>query len=146
MWCRVFGVSPAEPSPAGLLEHLQGLGLAATGQFAGDGQGWFRAEIQGDGAAPPFILERYLVSEEGIRAELNNWAAWIETTGDGAPQNRLMQHLISTTQLFTLTQPNGAVGALAAAVCRWLARETGGVYQMDEQGFFDAAGGSLLKE
>jgi hypothetical protein len=128
------------------LEHLQGLGLPVQGRFTGDDQGWFRAELLPEGAAVPLALERYLVSEESIRAELNNWAAWVETTGDGPEQTRLMQRVIGTAQLFTLCPAEGSGREFCEAVCRHLARQTDGVYQVDGHGFFDAAGTLLLKE
>jgi hypothetical protein len=149
MWFRVFGTNDAQPQPAALLEHLAAEGLEVTGQFRGDDLGWFRAELAcGPDSLP---LERYLVSEEGIRAELNNWAAWIETCEGNPHQGRLMQHMISTTQLFTLRQPlqpadRALVEKVCVAVCQHLARETAGVYQADARGIFAADGALLLRE
>jgi hypothetical protein len=151
MWYRVFGTSPMELSPAGLLEHLQQLGIAVATNFKGDDDGWFRAELVMELAGDAVLLERYLVSEEGIRGELNNWAAWIESTGDGPMQTQLMQHMIGTQQLFTVRPPENATdpekaSRLCLDVCRYVARETGGVYQVDGQGFFAPGGEWLLKE
>jgi hypothetical protein len=146
MWFRVFGISDTEPAPAAILEHLHGLGFLVSGKFSGDDQGWFRAELA-DQIGRSQALERFLASEEGIRAELNNWAAWIETTGEEAVQGRLMQHMINTRQLFTM-QPGNKEGMeqQCLALCRFLAQATEGVYQVDERGFFDAEGMLLLPE
>jgi hypothetical protein len=146
MWFRVFGTSDTEPAPAALLENLHGLGFLVSGKFSGDDQGWFRAELA-DSKGNILALERFLTSEEGIRAELNNWAAWIETTGEQATQSRLMQHMISTRQLFTM-QPGNTEGMeqQCLALCRFLAQATEGVYQVDERGFFDPEGTLLLPE
>ncbi len=149
IWYRVFGAAPDEPAPAALLEHLQGLDAGLRGRFTGDDQGWLRAELTS--AAGPVEVERYLVSEEGIRAELNNWAAWVETQEGNPHQDRLMRHLIATQQVFTLPQPGGLAGreaaeALCVAVCRFLARATAGVYQVDLRGFFAADGTLLMPE
>ena len=151
MWYRVFGTSPAEPAPTGLLGHLHQLGTAVGANFSGDEDGWFRADLVAEPAGDTVLLERYLVSEEGIRAELNNWAAWVEATGDGLVQERLMRHLIGTQQLFTVRPPDAAadaepVGRLCLDVCRFLVWETEGVYQVDDQGFFEPDGRPLLKE
>jgi hypothetical protein len=146
-WFRVFGTSSGGPQPAALLEHLQGLGFPVTGRFQGDDLGWFRAELSHPEAAAPLALERYLSSEEGIRAELNTWAAWLESTGEGPVQTQLLQHMISTTQVFTLGPIDPGeiadLDGLCLAVCRFLALATAGVYQVDGEGFF-AADGSLL--
>ena len=47
----------------------------------------------------------YLATEEGICAELNTWAAWVEATVGGPVQEGLMLHLISTRQLFVMRDP-----------------------------------------
>jgi hypothetical protein len=143
MWYRVFGTSDTEPSPAGLLEHL---GEGVTGNFRGDDAGWFRAELSIEPGARPLELERFLVSEEDLRGELNTWAAWVEGTGDGPVQIRLMQHLIGTRQLFTIRPVNERATEPCEALCRFLARHTNGVYQVDGQGFFEPDGQLLLEE
>jgi hypothetical protein len=142
---RVFGTSAAEPRPAVLLEQLQALCAGATGHFRGDDQGWFEAELVGD--ATRVGLQRFLATEEGIRGELNTWAAWLETAEDSPHRGRLMQHMIGTAQLFVVEETSGATDEdLCVGVCRFLARETAGVYQVDDQGFFEADGTLLLRE
>jgi hypothetical protein len=149
-WYRVFGTSEEQPEPADLLEHLTSAGLAVTGHFRGDDLGWFRAALAYAEDAAPLKLERFLASEEGIRAQLNTWAAWLETREDNPNHGRLMAHVIQTRQLFTLPLPEDEVGdALAERTCletcRFLADRTDGVYQIDQGGFF-AADGTLLIE
>jgi hypothetical protein len=145
-WFRVFGTSDAQPAPARLLEETRGLGGDVSGRFRGDDLGWFRADLALAGEEAALPVERFLSSEEGIRAELNTWAAWLEETG--RPEAvRLMQHMVSTSQVFTLgpldPDAGAAVESLYVGLCRFLARETAGVYQIDGQGFF-AADGTLL--
>jgi hypothetical protein len=145
-WYRVFGTNSTEPAPAALLEYVQAVEPGTTAAFKGDSEGWFQAEVVCRDAT--VVLERFLASEEGIRAELNNWAAWIETV-EGHPQrDRLMRHMIGTSQLFTLRSPLGEAGmkALCLAACRFLAAATEGVFQVDDEGFFAADGTSLIKE
>jgi hypothetical protein len=151
MWSRVFGTNDVPPEPAALLEHLHGVGLPVHGRFRGDDQGWFDAQLVFDEDSPPLQVERYLATEEGIRADLNSWAAWLETAEDNPHSAELMQHVISTTQLFTLHCPEeeddeGAIEPLRTALCRFLAGATGGVYQVDGQGFFAADGSLLVRE
>ncbi len=151
-WHRVFGRSPAEPDPAAFLEHLQRQGFEVSGNFRGDDQGWFAAEITFADGAAPMQVERYLSAEEGIRADVNAWAAWAESLADDEPHaERLMQHLVRTAQVFTLRQPVRVGKALRSAplcweACRFLARATDGVFHVDGQGFFDADGGALIAE
>jgi hypothetical protein len=138
---RVFGAHPIEPAPAPLLEHLQGIQPELTGNFSGDADGWFRAELTYHPKEPPLVIDRFLASEEGIRDELNTWAAWVEVTGEGPIQHRLMRHLIGTAQVFTMSG-TGTDGSrsICESACRFLAQSTAGIYQTDGRGFFDAHG------
>ena len=145
-WHRVFGCGDREPSPGDLLAHMNGLGFPITGHFRGDDQGWFSAELTGPGQ-PTLTLERYLSTEEGIRAELNTWAAWLEALASGSDHVSLMERLIQTRQLFTFRILTDSVGVdLADALCRYLAATTDGVYQIDGRGLFAADGSLLVSE
>jgi hypothetical protein len=142
-----------EPNPAALLDHLRRreLDYEVIAKFSRDDEGWFRAELAIGDANLPLILERYLSKEDGIRAELNSWAAWLETVEQNPNHGWLMQHVISTTQLFTLRGPTDAdsvqpTESLCLELCRFLARETAGVYQVDNHGFYGADGTLLVKE
>jgi hypothetical protein len=141
-WHRVFGTNDDPVDPDALLAHLHGAGYAATGAFRGDEQGWFTAELTLGGAVRHCDLQRYLATEEGIRDELNAWAAGIELI-DTPHQAALMQHMISTRQLFTV---RGDDGALCREVGRWLAVQTDGIFQIDGEGYFSAAGERLAPD
>jgi hypothetical protein len=86
-------------------------------------------------------LERYIAGEDGLRAELNSWAAWLETQESAPEHVALMERMIQTAQLFTLHA--NAESAAAEQLCRFLAGSTAGIYQIDGRGLF-AANGSLL--
>jgi hypothetical protein len=148
MWYRIFGGNEVTPAPAAILEHFQSQGLSARGDFAGDEDGWFQAELVVEGM--PLRLERFLAREEGIRAELNSWAAWLETREDEPRHVALMERMIQTAQLFTLERPGDEAEAgsdrLCAGLCRFLAGVTAGVWQADGRGFFAADGTLLLAE
>ena len=124
MWFRVFSTSALEPAPARLLEHLQAQGYAVRGDFRADEQGWFRAALTVDAEDEPLELQRYLASEDGIRAELNTWAAWLETVAPDRPE--LPERVVTAGQVFTL-QFLGDSGAeeaeVGAELCRFLARQ-----------------------
>ncbi len=148
-WHRVFGRSQTEPDPAALLEHLRRQGFPVTGHFRGDDQGWFAAEITFEDGVTPMQVERYLASEEGIRAELNSWAAWLETLEENPHAGPLMQHMVGTAQVFTVRQPVRVSKVLRSAphcweACLFLAQATDGVFQIDGRGFFDAQGNLLV--
>lgn len=144
MWYRVFGTSETAVDPNTVLEQLHAEGFEVTGHFRGDELGWFHVDLL-FGGETAIEVERYLASEEGIRAQLNTWAAWLESMPDNPRQLQLMQHMISTKQLFTLCPPadDEPPTQICLALCRFLAQVTDGVYQIDGQGVF-AADGSLL--
>lgn len=149
MHYRVFGTNESAVEPAAILQHLQNQGYALTGQFRGDGQGWFRVELGYPDADARIEIERYLSSEEGVRAHLNTWAAWLE---DACPdETRWLQHMISTTQIFTIESFAHAVDEplvreACVVLCRFFAHETAGIYQVDGEGFFTADGKLIVAE
>src|SRR5262245_36483926 len=152
---RVFGRSQEQPAPATLSEELRRLCAEATVDFRGDELGWFTADVILDPETPQLRIERYLTKEDDIRAELNTWAAWLESDGDSPRHLQLMQQVINTAQLFTLHQPSEEgdtfepdelVDNVAVCLCQFLARATNGIYQVDHRGFFAADGVLLVAE
>ena len=150
MWYRVFARSEAEVAPAALLEHLQSRGVQVRGNFRGDDLGWTGAELL-LGAGTPVFLERYLAEADGIRADLNSWAAWLETADYSPNSGPLMERVIQTKQLFTLRKPIDAADEIALdLLCleasQFLAASADGVYQIDDAGWFAADGTMLVQE
>jgi hypothetical protein len=146
---RVFGTAIAQPEAAALLQDLRLAGHFVEGKFTTAEQDWVLADLipeKGEGAVQ---IDCYRRDEEDIRAKLNSWAAWLETMESNPNHLWLMQHMISTQQLYTLC-PAGVerpeIENLCVTACRFLARETAGVYQIDGQGFFAADGKLLLAE
>ena len=144
-WYRVFGRSEVQPSPEAILEQLHSLGATGPGQFRGDDAGWKSLEFT-LAEAMPIVLECYLSSEPGIRAELNTWAAWVETCESSPNHIALMERIIQSKQLCTLLSPAEETDCLCENLCRFLARATDGVYHVDGKGFLAADGTLLLEE
>jgi len=142
-WYRIFAATSDMPIPETIREFLANQYGSVSVAFAADDSGWYQADLLVDGIS--LQLERYLADEPGIRAELNSWAAWLETRASAPEHVFLMERMIQTVQLFTLQCEGESAQAESAcvALCRFLAETTGGVYQIDERGFF-AADGTLL--
>src|SRR5205085_6155641 len=99
----------------------------------------------------PLTVSRFVAAEEGVRAELNSWAAWIEQQENNPHRDRLMRQFIAVRQVFTAEVPGdgpdaAALGKLALEVCRHVAAQTGGYYQVDDQGLFAPDGTLLVAE
>jgi hypothetical protein len=150
-WFRVFGKSTRPPEPAALLQYFRQHDPDATGKFHADADGWFRAEFDPGRGPPALRVERYLANETGIRDELNAWAAWVEAVDDDANHGALMQHIISTAQLFAIEDSadqdtKTRTQELCVGLCRLLAVTTDGVCQADDLGFFAADGTLIVAE
>jgi hypothetical protein len=144
MWFRIFSTNDVEPDHAAILEYLNRID-EVRGLFRGDDAGWFHADLTCRDVT--LSLDRYTADEEGVRAELNTWAAVIESQSSGEEHTRLMEQLIQTRQLFTLQVPDAGIGGLlSAALCGYLARVTDGIFQMDGEGFFARDGTRLWRE
>jgi hypothetical protein len=143
-WYRIFGSNEVLPEPASLESQL---GPTGTAHFAADNQGWYSAELT-VASGPVLTLERFHVEEEGIRAELNSWAAFLESLAEQQPAAvPLMERVIQTRQLFTLSCPDEpAIQEFAVPLSQILARLTEGVYQVDGAGFYDPTGNLLVRE
>lgn len=142
VWNRVFGSDPEMPAPAAILDHLTGLFASVRGEFAAEATGWYRADLVVEDVS--LQLERYVAGEEGVRAELNSWAAWLETREDSPTTVALMERMIQTAQLFTLHA--SAESSATEQLCRFLAEVTAGMYQVDGRGLFAADGTLLVAE
>jgi hypothetical protein len=150
MWYRVFGTNETQVAPEPILADLRGHGWNVKADFRGEGAAWFQATLS-FADTTPIHVERFLSSEEGIRAELNNWAAYLETCDYNPNHARLMEDMIRTKQLFTIRRPIDAanevtVEGVCLGLARYLAQITEGIYQIDQQGFFNANGLLLLQE
>jgi hypothetical protein len=146
MWYRIFASSSEMPDPKHLLAFLETQKVSIYGRFAADESGWYQADLRL--AEVSVRLERYLAEEPGIRGELNSWAAWLETREDAHDHVRLMQGMIQTAQLFTLQCDalSASSHQICVELCRFLARSTAGVYQVDGRGLFAADGDLLVAE
>lgn len=145
-WYRIFSRSSDVPSPEALLDFLAARRAPVSGDFAVEDSDWYRADLVVESES--LQLERYLAGEAGIRAELNSWAAWLETHEHTPDRVRLMERTVQTVQLFTLRGDGESTRTetLCVELCRFLAATTDGVYQIDERGFFDAEGVLLVSE
>ena len=142
MPCRIFCTSEARLASQTLRLFLQNDADYVAAHFHEDPQGWHRCELQRSAEPRQVTLEHYWSSEEGIRAELNTWAAWLEI--HAADPDPWMLHMISTRQIFVLALEQDV--AWEHALCQFLCRELVGIYQIDGRGFFDAQGKLLAAE
>jgi hypothetical protein len=145
-WYRVFGRSEEVPGPQALLEHLAGLGVAVRGRFLGEGAEWDQATLELDGGQVD--IDRYPADDEGIRAELNGWAAYLETCEDSPHAAGLMERVVQARHLFTVrrSMKHADEERVCVGVCRFLAEMTDGLWQADGAGFFEANGRLVVAE
>src|SRR4051812_27279879 len=104
LWYRIFGRSEAEVAPDVVSARIAAAGVRAECIFTPEGNGWQRAEIS-FAASAPIHLERFRSEEEGIRAELNSWAAFLETCDYDPIHTSLMERVVQSKQLFTVRKP-----------------------------------------
>ena len=151
MITRIFGRTLAAVTPSMIAEHLHAAGLRVEPHFRGDDLGWTGGTLALPGTGSPFQLERFLTVEDELRADLNNYAAELETMDYNPNHVMLMQHVIQTQQLFALRRPldhsdESMLETLNTTLAQYLARQTDGVYQLDGDGWFAADGELLLPE
>jgi hypothetical protein len=143
----LFGVfaTSGEALPAeAVAEQCQRLAPQLRCAFHGDDRGWHRVEFLAPDGAEPAELDQYWATEDGIRQELNLWAAWLERFESNPHSAPLMLRVIQAAQMFCLNA--AAPDGVWLELCRWLAWRTDGVYQVDGSGIFAADGTLLVAE
>ena len=150
LWMRVFALSEATPNPVSLAELVSKLLPGTTCHFGADGNGWFSLEMRPP-TGGPILLDRYGVQEEGIRHDLNTWAAWVETCDSCDEAPALMERIIQSQQFITMrrsldTPDESGVERLCSGICRHLATCLDGIWQSDDEGLSSADGTLLLRE
>ncbi len=147
MWCRIFALSETAPEPEAIVQHVRSYGSDAEVKADSDDRGWFHLELA-TSVGVFLLIDRYF-AEEGIRDDLNTWAAWLEENA-GAEADRLMQHMISTRQMITMRREDRGRDQPSRDICHdmavYLACFSDGVYQVDDEGFFDARGKQIVRE
>ncbi|MFO0965213.1 MAG: hypothetical protein U0793_06465 [Gemmataceae bacterium] len=150
MWYRIFAANDAPLPPTDLLSSLRERGFPITGHFRGDDDGWFHALLTEEDGEPLLEIQRYRSDEEGIRRELNSWAAWIEETLGEEKGGPWMARLIASRQVITMRPADGAemeaTDELSRLLCVYLAAATDGLYQIDGAGLFAADGSRIAAE
>jgi len=151
MWHRVFSLSAESPPPSALAEHMHSQKLPVVPHFKGDDLGWTAGELILPGGGSPVLVQRYLTDADDLRADLNAFAAELETMTFNPHHADLMRHVVQTRQLVTLRRPldhadEAILDRLCTEVVRFLAARTEGVYQIDGRGWFAADGELLLPE
>jgi hypothetical protein len=143
LFYRVFGRGDSLPPATAL-----GTGPEVT--LSADDSGWFRAEIALS-LGGTLCIERYTPEDDGFRAELNTWAAYLETCDYSPHHVALMEHVIQSRQLFILRKPidcpnEAAADRFCLDLSRQFATQSDGIYHIDDVGFFAADGTLLVPE
>ncbi len=150
MWQRVFGRSDSGLTPAQIAEGLATAGHACVPHFKGDALGWTSGELHFP-TGSPILLARYLTKPDDLRADLNAFAAELETMTYSPNAPDLMERVIQTRQMVTLRKPfdhsdESKLDAICEFLVRSLAIASDGVYQIDGKGWFTATGELLVQE
>jgi hypothetical protein len=131
--------------------------VQASVELDQDDSGWYAATVIIEGRGQ-LHLERFLAEEDGIRGELNSWAAWVEASvsptrqrGTNLTRAVLMERMIQAQQFITLTsneppEEQATMERLCLQLCRFLAQKTEGTWQADGEGLFAADGALLVGE
>jgi len=150
VWQRVFGRSDSGLTPGRIAEGLAAAGHICVPHFKGDDLGWTSGELH-FALGSPILLARYLTKPDDLRADLNAFAAELETMTYSPNAAGLMERVIQTRQMVTLRKPfDHADEVELEAVCEFLMRSlaiaSDGLYQIDGRGWFTATGELLVQE
>jgi hypothetical protein len=142
-WYRVFCASERVPALADIEACLAGAGVSASHSPAEEAD-WVWLRFQAGEATVE--VNRFRADEEGIRAELNSWAAFLETCEHDPRHRELMERMIQSKQLFNIEEPSESAREVCVQLSQCLARLADGFYQIDDEGFFEADGAILIAD
>jgi hypothetical protein len=144
-WYRVFARSAEPVQPAVVLADLIWDGVPVNGHFQADEHGWYRCELIAAPAMGPIVVECFRVLEDGLRPELQSWAAYVETI-DSPHSPEFMEAINAAAQVFTVQVFDPRAANLVRTLCDNLAHAGDGVYQIDGEGFFWSNGKLAVAE
>ena len=150
MWQRVFGRGDMGLTPGQIAGGLAAAGHACVPHFKGDDLGWTSGELHFPSGSP-VLLAHYLTKPDDLRADLNAFAAELETMTYSPNSPALMERVIQTREMVTLRKPfdhsdETKLDALCEFLVQSLAAASDGVYQIDGRGWFTADGQLLVQE
>ena len=145
-WFRVFLLQEDGPKPSGIMECLQSLIPEVKGKFRTDEDGWFQL-ILDHPSIGELTIDHFLTSEKGVRAEINTWAAWLESK----QRFDLMERIIQVKQIlsFEVTpemEDNVSDALVYKHLALALAALAEGVVHMDAVGFLESDGTLLIED
>ena len=145
-WFRVFLLQEDGPKPSGIMECLQSLIPEVKGKFRTDEDGWFQL-ILDHPSIGELTIDHFLTSEKGVRAEINTWAAWLESK----QRFDLMERIIQVKQIlsFEVTpemEDNVSDSLVYKNLALALAALAEGVVHMDAVGFLEPDGTLLIED
>ena len=145
-WFRVFLLQEDGPKPSGIMECLQSLIPEVKGKFRTDEDGWFQL-ILDHPSIGELTIDHFLTSEKGVRAEINTWAAWLESK----QRFDLMERIIQVKQIlsFEVTpemEDNVSDALVYKHLALALAALAEGVVHMDAVGFLEPDGTLLIED
>lgn len=150
MWQRIFLAEALPVDAEELLESVRAAGFRIAAQFRRDEQGWFEGLLVEEDSEAAVEIRRYLAGEDGIRQELNGWAAWVEEILPEEEATPWLIRFIGAKEVVTLRcleegDPEAAA-PLMDCLARSVAAAGGGFRQVDGVGLLDAAGNLLVRE
>ena len=149
-WYSIHGAIEVSPRPLAMLAcvHPRVVGLAYN--FEPDEERWRRGQFQRQEATTPAILvSRIGPGDEGFIAADKRYEEWLSTMSDEPHRDFVLAHLHRTRQTVNLIPVDFTLGMTKLArvceqLCGFLARETDGLIQVFQEGFFSPQGESLL--
>jgi hypothetical protein len=128
------------------MECLQSLIPEVKGKFRTDEDGWFQL-ILDHPSIGELTIDHFLTSEKGVRAEINTWAAWLESK----QRFDLMERIIQVKQIlsFEVTpemDDNVSDSLVYKRLALALAALAEGFVHMDGVGFLEPDGTVLIED
>jgi hypothetical protein len=150
-WYSVYGATGDVPSPSAMSDCLRPQIDGLVHDFKPDDEQWRSGHFRLSGSAEPsIIVQRKLCRDEGFLGDLEQAEdclreVLLEPNGD-----IVTSHICRAQQIIHLVPCRGTnldpntMATMCEQLCGILARTSGGLIQVQQEGFFDSRGESLL--
>jgi hypothetical protein len=150
-WYSVFGATDDVPSPRAMADCLRPQIDGLAHEFEPDDERWRSGHFRLSGSVDPVIIvERKESRDEGFQSDVEQVEDYLREILHEPNGDIVASHLCRAQQIIHLVPGRGTnldpntMATMCEQLCGILARTSGGLIQVQQEGFFDSRGESLL--
>lgn len=150
-WIRVFGTNQQTPRASEIQTSLLRCGMFVQSDVDGDDGSWEQVRLRHELASESVQLELLPPDDPELADEIEPILDWLSEQ-PGSPNAQVLRETLSrVSQVYIIGVPDSAQlgtpnGQMTILLARLLSRWSDGLYQVDNEGFYDRHGTLLQRD